>query len=95
MSKKIEANPSEAGVDEARKIFDARKDSLKAKREALREKKNLDIESTKILINSYVEDRKLFEMIGNNASNKGTWNAIAIGKLGALQKDFNKAVSGE
>ena len=35
MGKKLEANPTEAGIDEARKIFAAKKDSLKAKREAI------------------------------------------------------------
>ena len=36
MGKKLEANPSEAGVDEARKVFEAKKDSLKAKKEAIK-----------------------------------------------------------
>jgi hypothetical protein len=35
MGKKLEANPTEAGVDEARKIFEAKRGSLKAKREAI------------------------------------------------------------
>ena len=35
MSKTLEANPTEAGVDEARKIFEAKKESLKAKRDAI------------------------------------------------------------
>lgn len=35
MGKKLEANPTEAGVDEARKILDAKKESLKAKKEAI------------------------------------------------------------
>jgi hypothetical protein len=36
MGKKLEANPTEAGVDEARKVFEAKKDSLKAKKEAIK-----------------------------------------------------------
>ena len=35
MGKKLEANPTEASVDEARKIFEAKKESLKAKRDAI------------------------------------------------------------
>ena len=35
MGKKLEANPTEAGVDEARKMFAAKKDSLKAQKEAI------------------------------------------------------------
>ncbi len=36
MGKKLEANPTEVGVDEARKVFEAKKDSLKAKKEAIK-----------------------------------------------------------
>ena len=36
MGKKLEANPTEAGVDEARKVFEAKKESLKAKRDAIK-----------------------------------------------------------
>src|SRR4028118_1769506 len=36
MGKKLEANPTEAGVDETRKVFEAKKDSLKAKKEAIK-----------------------------------------------------------
>ena len=36
MGKKLEANPTEAGVDEARTIFEAHKDSLIAKRDFLK-----------------------------------------------------------
>lgn len=35
MGKTLEANPTEAGIDEARKIFSARKNSLEAKKEAI------------------------------------------------------------
>lgn len=36
MTKKLAANPTEAGIDEARKVFEAKKDSLKAKKEAIK-----------------------------------------------------------
>jgi hypothetical protein len=36
ISKALEANPTDAGVDAARKIFDARKAGLKAKRDAVK-----------------------------------------------------------
>ena len=36
IGKKLAANPTEAGVDEARKIFEGKKESLKAKKEAIK-----------------------------------------------------------
>ncbi len=36
MGKRLEANPTAAGVDDATKVFEAKKDSLKGKKEAIK-----------------------------------------------------------
>ena len=91
MAKKLEANPSEAGVHEARQIFEARKHNLQAKSEALRQKH----------LEKYGD---LTSMMLTSASN---YNKFAVAclqsyssaqcdpaqeKLSALEKDFKEAV---
>ena len=64
ISKKVEAAPTLAGVAEAQKLVDAKKDSLKAQRQAIDAASpgmNSDWRST--LAESQANDRKMFEMI--------------------------------
>lgn len=61
MDKKIEANPTEAGVDEARKVYESKKDDLKAKCAALSGKKLSGDQTTKMM-NSAVSDGKMLEL---------------------------------
>lgn len=99
IAKKLEANPSEAGVDEARKIFEARKNDLKAKSEGLRQKhleKYGDL--TSMMLESASNDNKLFNNLEVkfavaclNAHSSAQCDA-AKEKLSALEKDFKEAV---
>lgn len=93
MGKKLEATPTEAGVDEARKIFEGKKDSLKAKNEAIKAAPqgfNADWRSLKMSL-----DARHSEMLGAI----GAKLRIACSsepcstKWNALEKDFKDAVN--
>jgi hypothetical protein len=88
MGKKIEENPTEAGVDEARKIFEARKDDLKAKTEVVRQKKlgpHADLLS--MLTESDIHDTQMFDALRVKLP---TYDAMQ--KLSRLERDFKEAV---
>ena len=71
ISKKVEADPTTAGVAEAQKLVDAKKDSLKAQRQAIQDARrgmNSDWQST--LLDSQINDRKMFEMISIKLGNE-------------------------
>jgi hypothetical protein len=88
MAQKIEANPTEAGINEARKVFEARKGDLKAKRDALDQlqlEKYGDLTSMKI--NSAANDMKMFEAMRLKVSDYETGR-----KVSALEKDFKEVV---
>ncbi|HEX8247583.1 MAG TPA: hypothetical protein VF599_05320 [Pyrinomonadaceae bacterium] len=90
MGKKIEANPTEAGVDEARKLFESKKGDLNAKSVAVREKitgAHGDL-MTK-LQGSVVSDGEGF----NNIRKKVVTNDAANKKFLALQKDFEETTA--
>jgi len=89
MGKKIEENPTEAGVDEARKIFEARKDDLVAKRKAISAKPHgLNGDWLTMFYQSKRDDNALF----NKISEKLPPNGAAIKKFAALRHDFDEAV---
>ena len=99
ISKKLEANPSEAGVNEARQIFEARKNNLKAKSEALRQKhleKYGDLTSMMLAsasnYNKFFNDMSVkFAVACLNAHSSAQCES-AKEKLSALEKDFKEAV---
>ena len=89
MSKKIEASPNEAGVDEARKVFEARKESLKAKKDAIYKKsEGFNADWKTMLMDSVVNDNKYF----NAMRTKVVTNDAADKKFLALEKDFQAVV---
>ncbi len=99
IAKRLEANPSEAGVDEARRIFEARKNDLQAKSQALRQKhleKYGDL--TSMMLGSASNDNKFFFDISVKfavACMNGHSSAqceTAKKKLSALENDFKDAV---
>ena len=88
MSKKIEASPNEAGVDEARKVFESKKEDLNAKSAAVREKltgAHGDL-MTKLL-DSNISNDKMFSVIRR----KVVANDAADKKFIALEKEFKEA----
>ena len=92
ISKTLEANPSEAGVDEARKMFEAKKGDLKAKYEAA--KQETGGESTRMILEHGDTQNKILLEISKNfreACNKAhpfEQCEAAIKKLSALDKDI-------
>jgi ribosomal protein L9 len=99
IAKTLETNPTEAGVDEARKAFEAKKADLKAKSAALKEKhleKYGDL--TTIMLDSAANDSKMFMDITVQfavaCTKKQSFDQceLAKEKLSALEKDFKAAV---
>ena len=85
MCQTIEANPTEAGIDEARKIFDARKTDLKAKWVAI-QKANLDLNAKKPILDAQIFDSELWLKVYDK-------NAMKLypiqEKFWALKADFD------
>ena len=100
IAKRLEANPSEAGVDEARQIFEARKNGLKAKSAALSQK-HLERygDLTSMMLGSASNDNKFFYDISvkfavacTNVHSFAQCES-AKKKLSALESDFKEAVN--
>ncbi len=62
MGKKIEANPTQAGVDEARKVYESKKEEFKAKCAAVRGKK-LSGDQTQKMLDSAVNRGEMLDLI--------------------------------
>ena len=88
MANKIEANPTEAGVNEARKVFEARKGDLKAKRDAL---DPLHLEKygdlTVMMLDGSANTMKMFDLMRSKVADYETGQ-----KVSALEKDFKAVV---
>jgi hypothetical protein len=61
MDKKIEANPTKTGVDEARKVYESKKEDLKAKCAALKDKK-LSSDQTKKMLDHPLTTKKMLDL---------------------------------
>jgi hypothetical protein len=88
IGKKIEANPTEAGVEEARKVFESRKAELKAKSDASREAVNsgkVSGDQLKAVVDSGRTQKEMFETIRKKFGS----NIAADQKFVALVNDFN------
>ncbi|HUQ33028.1 MAG TPA: hypothetical protein VM095_12985 [Pyrinomonadaceae bacterium] len=88
MGKKIEENPTEAGVDEARKVFETKMESLKAQRDALRQKLPKYGDLPIKLSESDVHDTEMLNAI----QGKIVMDRAADKKFGKLRDDFKTAV---
>ena len=95
ISKKIEDSPNEAGVDAARKVFNASKDGLKIKRKAIDEKPpGMNSDWMSMLLESNARDTKMFEAISSKFA-VACWQVeceSARAKLSQLEKDFKEVV---
>ncbi len=91
MVKKIEANPNESGIDDARKVFEGKKESLKAKREGIKSAPqgfNADWKSQLM----YTESRHTEMLNGMGAKIRYDCNSEQCEeKWNGLEKDFNEA----
>lgn len=84
MGKKIEANPTVAGVDEARKVYESKKDAMKTSCDAVSSQKLSSDQTTKF-INSSATFQQMFELIESKIK-----DVDANLKFTALINDFNK-----
>ena len=93
--KKIDANPSEAGVAEAQKSFDSKKDGLKAKWLAIKDARNAQVssETTKKLTDSMNADVKLLTDVQQKHAMKLAGDGNAMKNFGKLMQDYLAVVS--
>jgi hypothetical protein len=94
ISKKLEASPNEAGVDEARKVFESHKASFEAKAKVLSDApRGMNGDWLSRLAASESYDSKIFMAMWMKFGTdcKGDCSA-AQKKLHALEDDFNTAV---
>ena len=95
IDKKIEESPNEAGVDAARKVFEARKDSLRTKRKAIRDSpQGMNSDWQSMLWESDARDLKSFQSISTRLA-VACWQvecAPAKEKFSQLETDFKDTV---
>jgi hypothetical protein len=93
MGKKLEANPTESGVDEARKVFEAKKDSLKAKRDAIKASpRALNVDWETVLSATEARHEHMMDAIGIKFS-VACYSDPCTKKWAALEKDFKETVN--
>ena len=85
MGKAVEANPTNAGVDEARKIFEAKRADLKKKQDELF-KKDIPFNLVQIILDSTVSDNEMLNSIGNKIK-----DIDANQNFTKLQNEFSQA----
>jgi hypothetical protein len=88
--KKIDANPSEKGVDEAQKSFDAKKDGLKAKWDAIKNARGAQVSSDvqKKLNDSVAADMKMLQDIQTKHASKLAGDGDAMNKYVKLVQAY-------
>ena len=94
ISKKIEQNPSLSGIAEARRVFDAKKDSLKAKKKAIKDApQGMNTDWQSLLWRSEDHDKAMFEQMRSKAiSACYPCPEGVIEGINKLADDFNEAV---
>ncbi|HEY8561214.1 MAG TPA: hypothetical protein VIL74_12635 [Pyrinomonadaceae bacterium] len=90
MVAKIEANPSSAGIDEAQKVFDSKKASLKGKFDAIKDARGAQVSAEmqkKLSDSSQNNGKMLSDAITKNAS-KIAADKDAMPKFQKLMTDY-------
>lgn len=88
MLDKIDASPNQAGIDEARKIFDARKADLKAKWDAI-PRGHLSSDDALDMAKSNSSDINLWISVQQKSAHQKQWDNAVDKKFYALQEDFD------
>jgi len=91
---KIDADPSEKGVDEAQKSFDAKKDGLKAKWEAIKNARGAQVstETQKKLTESVEADMKMLTDVQQKHMQKLASSGNAMNKFVNLVKAYSEVI---
>jgi|SRR5215203_2120834 len=94
MVKKIDANPSEDGVDEAQKAFDAKKAGLKAKWDAIKDARGAQVSSDvqKKLNDSVTADMKMLTDVQMKHSQKLATDGDAMNKFVKLVQAYSEII---
>src|SRR5688500_1239048 len=87
---KIDADPSEKGVEEAQKAFDAKKDGLKAKWDAIKNVRGAQVsgDATKKLTDSMTADMKMLTDVQMKHSQKLSTSGDAMNKFVKLVQSY-------
>ena len=90
MTAKIDANPSAAGVDDAQKSFDAKKDSLKSKWDAIKDARGAQVssETQKKLNDSMTGNMKELTDVSMKNAMKLAMDKEAATKFQKLMNDY-------
>ena len=90
MTAKIDANPSAAGVDDAQKSFDAKKDSLKSKWDAIKDARGAQVssETQKKLNDSMTGNMKTLTDVSMKNAMKLAMDKEAATKFQKLMNDY-------
>ena len=93
--KKIDADPSEKGVDEAQKSFDSKKDSLKAKWDAIKTARGAQVSADvqKKLNEEVPADMKKLTDVQMKHSMKLATSGDAMNKFVKLVKDYQSIIT--
>jgi hypothetical protein len=96
ISKQLDADPTEVGVDEARKAFEAKKGDLKAKRDAINAApRGMNGDWLSMLSQSEVSDTKMFAAIRQKfypeCMARKSICTTELEKFGALERSFEEA----
>jgi uncharacterized lipoprotein NlpE involved in copper resistance len=92
--KKVDANPTEAGVDEAQKSFDSKKAGLKTKWDAIKEARGMQVSEavTKKLTDSMTSDMKMLTDVQQKNSQKLSENGEAMNKFVKLVQSYSEII---
>ena len=91
---KIDANPSEKGVDEAQKAFDAKKAGLKAKWDAIKDARGAQVSSDvqKKLNDSVAADMKMLTDVQQKHAQKLATDGDAMNKFVKLVQAYSDII---
>lgn len=98
ISKILEATPNAAGVAEARKVFEAKRGELKAKRDAIDAKpRGMNSDWMSMLFESNARDAEMWQgmKVKFGVACKGDECLSAEKELAALEKDFKTTVGSQ
>jgi hypothetical protein len=90
MATKVDASPNEAGVDEARKLFEAKKADLSAKRDALK-KAGISFDLHQQIESAEMSDGQILKSVRDKKIMELSTNGSARDKYDILCGEFSKA----
>ena len=90
MVSKIDANPNSAGIDQAQKAFEAKKDSLKTKFDAFKDARGVQVSADmqKKLVDSATANGKSLSDVMTKNMSKISQDKDAMPKFQKLMKDY-------